>query len=215
MSKTVSGRRKRINPVMSSDSRDGYYDEHPQLPSQWTTDTLYVHLMRVISDQARRTDDTAAASQKVSDAALVATELALNAALAATEKALQAALYASEQAIHKSDMATEKRFESVNEFRQTLSDASAKFMTRSESEARHETLLARIDANAESINTRVTGGLASLAEKAAVSVLAISRIEAAGVGANRLWGYIAGGVGLLIGLIGAAVAVIGFVLRGK
>jgi len=112
-------------------------------------------------------------------------------------------------------MATEKRFESVNEFRQTLSDASAKFMTRSESEARHETLLARIEANAESINTRVTGGLASLAEKAAVSVLAISRIEAAGVGANRLWGYIAGGVGLLIGLIGAAVAVIGFVLRGK
>jgi hypothetical protein len=194
---------------------EGYRDEHPQLPSHWTLDTLYVHLSRVIADQARRMDDHTVAVERTASAAVESSERALQAALVATERALQAALVSSEKAIAKSDIATEKRFESVNEFRATLSDASANFMTRSESDARHETLQAKIQANTEALNSRIAAGLASLAEKIEVNVLAVSRIEAAGVGANRLWGYIAGGVGLLIGLVGVAVGVITFMLRGK
>jgi hypothetical protein len=52
-----------------------------------------------------------------------------------------------------------------------------------------------------------------LSEKIDVNVLAVSRIEANGAGANRLWGLIAGGIGLLIGLIGTAVAVISFLKK--
>ncbi len=47
-----------------------------------------------------------------------------------TRRELQAAFAASEQAIDKADAATEKRFESVNEFRAQLSDQTATFMPR-------------------------------------------------------------------------------------
>jgi len=48
------------------------------------------------------------------------------------ERALTAALVASEKAIIKAEVATEKRFESVNEFRTTLSDQATNFVTRAE-----------------------------------------------------------------------------------
>jgi hypothetical protein len=48
------------------------------------------------------------------------------------EKAVEAALAAAEKAVSKAEDAAEKRFESVNEFRQTLSDQTATFLTRKE-----------------------------------------------------------------------------------
>lgn len=57
---------------------------------------------------------------------------ALAAALLAAEKAVQTALIAAEKAVDKANIANEKRFESVNEFRQTLSDQTATFPSRVE-----------------------------------------------------------------------------------
>jgi hypothetical protein len=48
----------------------------------------------------------------------------------ANSEKVQIALAASEKAIMKAETATEKRFEAVNEFRQTLSDQAANFVTR-------------------------------------------------------------------------------------
>jgi hypothetical protein len=45
-------------------------------------------------------------------------------------KAVDAALAAAKEAVIKAETATEKRFESVNEFRQTLSDQTRHFITR-------------------------------------------------------------------------------------
>lgn len=52
------------------------------------------------------------------------------------QKAVDAALVSQEKAIIKAETATEKRFESVNEFRKTLSDQTNTFMPRTEGENR-------------------------------------------------------------------------------
>jgi|SRR6185369_100757 len=52
-----------------------------------------------------------------------------------TKIAVDAALAAAEKAVTKAEMAAEKRFESVNEFRNTLSDQQRTLMPRAETEA--------------------------------------------------------------------------------
>ncbi len=50
----------------------------------------------------------------------------------AQEKAVAAALAAAKEAVTKAEAAAEKRFDSVNEFRNTLKDQTATFLTRGE-----------------------------------------------------------------------------------
>ena len=52
---------------------------------------------------------------------------------------------AMQVAVQKAEAATEKRFESVNEFRSQLSDQSRTFMPRSESETLHNNEHLRLD----------------------------------------------------------------------
>jgi hypothetical protein len=56
----------------------------------------------------------------------------LTAALLAADRAVQTAMIAAEKAVAKAETANEKRFESVNEFRKTLSDQTASFPSRVE-----------------------------------------------------------------------------------
>jgi hypothetical protein len=50
----------------------------------------------------------------------------------AQTSAINAALQATKEAVIKAETATERRFESVNEFRQTLSDQAGTFISRTE-----------------------------------------------------------------------------------
>jgi hypothetical protein len=50
--------------------------------------------------------------------------------LGAQDEKVQLALTAADKALMKAEAATEKRFEGVNEFRATLSDQAATFVTR-------------------------------------------------------------------------------------
>lgn len=54
--------------------------------------------------------------------------------------AVQAALLAAKEAVLKAENASEKRFESVNEFRQQLSDQTNTFLPRPEYNAQHKAL---------------------------------------------------------------------------
>jgi len=56
----------------------------------------------------------------------------------AQTSAINAALQAAKEAVTKAEMATERRFASVNEFRQTLSDQAATFISRTEFNALKE-----------------------------------------------------------------------------
>lgn len=60
------------------------------------------------------------------------------------DKAVQAALLATKEAIQKAETATEKRFDSVNEFRAQLADQSNTLMPRQEYSVQHKALEDRV-----------------------------------------------------------------------
>lgn len=70
---------------------------------------------------------------------------ALDAAMHASQSAIDKAMAASHEAINKAEIATEKRFDSVNEFRATLADQATHFLPRTEYAARHEDLEDRFE----------------------------------------------------------------------
>lgn len=63
----------------------------------------------------------------------------------ALERAMAATFAAQEKAIIKAENATEKRFESVNEFRKTLADQNTTFVPRAEFSRAVEVLKEAID----------------------------------------------------------------------
>lgn len=92
-------------------------------PSGWSVDTLKEHFDQRFRDQ----------------------EKAVAAAVAASDKATSVAMTAEQRAVAKAEASTEKRFESVNEFRQTLTDQAATFMPRAEANVVNQALADKID----------------------------------------------------------------------
>lgn len=87
-------------------------------------------------------------------------------ALETATGAIRAALDAAATAVSKAENATEKRFESVNEFRKTLTDQTATFPTRDEVSARIEGVFASVTRNTElikDIELRLTSRLEATA----------------------------------------------------
>jgi hypothetical protein len=76
---------------------------------------------------------------------------AVTAALTAADRAVQAALISAEKAVNKAEDAAGERFKAVNEFRQTLTDQAATFLTRAEYDAAHKAVDDRINANADRV----------------------------------------------------------------
>lgn len=106
-------------------------------PSGWTVDTLKEHV-------DRRFDDN---------------DKALQAALVSQEKAVAAALAAAKEAVLKAEGAADKRFESVNEFRQQLSDQTNTFLSRPEYDAQHKALEDKVEVLTERMNQDKGGDL--------------------------------------------------------
>jgi hypothetical protein len=75
------------------------------------------------------------------------------------EKNINIAMASADKAITKSEMAVEKRFDSVNEFRQTLADQAATLLPRAEYSVQHATLVDRV--------TETISRVASLEERQA------------------------------------------------
>jgi hypothetical protein len=151
-------------------------------PVDWPTSLLYTHVSRIVADQGRRMDDHTLAVERTAAAAVISSERALQAALIASEKAIAKAELATEKRFDAMQNANNTRFEGMNEFRGTLSDQATKFISRSEVEA-------RIDGLTEKINSNQTR---------------VERIEAKGAGLAQGWGW-------LIGIIGAVLAIYGFI----
>lgn len=87
---------------------------------------------------------------------------ALDAAFKAAEQAVAVALANAEKATGKAEMAAERRFESVNEFRRALADQTATFIPRAEYDSAHAALVDRVSANADrvgSLELRLTSRL--------------------------------------------------------
>lgn len=148
--------------------------ETEEKPSGWTVDTLHVHFRQMMSDKDRRDEQRFEAQQQ-----------AVRDALVAQEKAVNAALLAAQQAVTKAEMAAEKRFDSVNEFRATLSDQANMLMPRSEATV----LLAAQDQRLTVVEKRTQE----------------DRARSRGVG--DAWGYLVAAVGLAGAVVAVVVAV--------
>ena len=64
------------------------------------------------------------------------------------------ALAAADKAVTKAEIATEKRFEGVNEFRQTLADQASRLMPREEATSKFDNMVKDITALAKEIQDR-------------------------------------------------------------
>lgn len=93
----------------------------------------------------------------------------------AQESAVAAALTSAERAVTKSENAAERRFDSVNEFRSTLSDQARLLMPRAESE---QTIRA-------------------LSDKVDMLVARMNQNDDRGRGMGQVWSWIVGAAGIL------------------
>lgn len=98
--------------------------ETEQNISGWTVDTLHSYMLTRFTELTKQLDE-----RKV-----------------AQEFAINAALLSAKEAVLKAEIATEKRFEGVNEFRQSLNDQQALFMPREVSDAQISELRKQIAA---------------------------------------------------------------------
>ncbi|MEU7586569.1 hypothetical protein AB0A95_09745 [Micromonospora sp. NPDC049230] len=93
-------------------------------------------------------------------------------------------LAAADKAVTKAEIATEKRFESVNEFRQTLSDQTKTFIARVEFEV---------------VRDSQAKHLADLASR-------LDKLEGKGIGLNAGWIYLVGGLTVVATVTGLVLA---------
>ena len=109
---------------------------------------------------ASRSTDPAAGTSAATDVSLReylvalinAAESRSNQRFEAMKEQVDAAFAASQLAIDKADMATEKRFEGVNEFRAALTDQAARFVTQDALVSLSDKLQASIDRNREDLD---------------------------------------------------------------
>ena len=95
----------------------------------------------------------------------------------AQEQAVSAALASADRAVQKAEAATDKRFESVNEFRQSLNDMARLTMPRAEADRQFAITAEKVDALTARLNARdeqgrgLAGGWSMLI--AAVGLIAV------------------------------------------
>lgn len=141
--------------------------ETEERPSGWTTDTLHSlvqrqldalekTVQRQLDDMNKLLDERFQGQTRAVDTAFQAQSTAMSAAFAAADRAVAAALESAEKAVGKAELASERRFEAVNEFRAQLADQAGTFMPRIEAEAQHRSLSERINTDMRSIGDRVT-----------------------------------------------------------
>lgn len=131
---------------------------------------------------------------------------AIDAAITAQRAAIDAALIAANQATTKAEAATELRFQSVNEFRQTLSDQAATFATRTEAEATAQRNTERIQELAVVVRDLATKAEVINAYERAENRLqavekAITLREGKGSGLTAGWGYIGTAIAIIASVI--------------
>jgi len=100
-----------------------------------------------VAQLRRETDEVRdqAAKQFQALADLKANELLQVERMESLRREAEALRKAQDTAIQKSDIATEKRFESVNEFREQLRDQASGFMNRAEAETRDASTTEKVD----------------------------------------------------------------------
>jgi hypothetical protein len=129
--------------------------ERPNQPG-WSLETAIDHLLSVMAEKDehlrtliagndKRYEQRFDASQKALEVGFAAAKAAVDASFAAQKEAINAALAAADRAVTKAELATEKRFESVNEFRGTLDNQQRTLIPRSEVDKMFSAMTEKVD----------------------------------------------------------------------
>jgi len=111
----------------------------------WTIDTLKTYVLAVIASNEIKYSERYEASQIAMQTALVAQKLAVDTALGAADRA-----------VTKADLATEKRFENVNEFRAQLKDQATNFVNVNEFQVTRDQTAATLTSLREQLSRCIT-----------------------------------------------------------
>jgi len=131
-------------------------------------------VLSVIQGNDKRYEERFAASQK-----------ALELGLMGTKSEISLALQAADRAVQKAEAATEKRFESVNEFRGTLDNQQRTLIPRSE-----------VAVLVEGLNEKISHLSKTVDEQKSI----VASLQAERQGVRGGWGYAVGAVGFLLAL---------------
>ena len=153
--------------------------------SGWTTDTLRVHVFTVLGEHDRRWEERFREKDVRDQQRFDAQQKALTDALLAQEKAVAAALSAANTAVGKAEVASEKRLDSVNEFRGQLKDQQATLISRAEADARFAS---------------ITDSITELKDRA-------NRSDGKGAGVTTAWVVLVAVIGMGVGVAGVLLAV--------
>ena len=144
--------------------------ETQQQVSGWTTDTLKENLENEIDAIRSQIGESDRRYEQRFDA---------------QEKATTVAITSAKEAVIKAETATEKRFESVNEFRAALGDQASKLLGRGEFSVAQKSLIEKIESLEKRLNLR----------------------EGATEGADKTLAYIISAISVLFGIIGIGIAI--------
>lgn len=169
----------------------------------WNVETLRAHVVALLAALDARMTERHEAAQKAIElafsaqkddiqAAFMSQKEALSTAFLAQKEAVNAALASADRAVSKAELASEKRFESVNEFRATLADQQRTLMPRSESEANNRALSEKLDTNVQ-----------VLTDKIAANTRALTTSHDVKTGEKFGWQYAVAVIGLVMMILGA------------
>lgn len=122
----------------------------------------------------------------------------------AQQQAVKEAFFSAKEAVDKAERASEKRFDSVNEFRGQLKDQQNTFLPRTEYIANHKALEISVKENAEKL-----------------ALVTQRQYEENGrsSGSNWMWGVVAGVIGILMAfatfVVSAAALLMSYLQRSR
>jgi hypothetical protein len=161
---------------------------------------LKEYITGLLAAYDKRYEQRYEASQKALEAALIAQKEAVREAFSAQKEAINAALASAERAVLKAEAAAEKRFEGLNEFRNTLSDQQRTLIPRAEVDVIIRGVLNQLGSVEKTLDASIAERQAQIAslQKALDAFLSERRGVAGG------WGFAAGAVGLVLAILGLA-----------
>ena len=153
------------------------------------------HFITYLNDNKMTKNEKNISLQELLDSKIAAQKDLFDAILKERDERLLQKFESLATAINKAEVATEKRFEGVNEFRNTLSDQQKTFITASEYKVAHQNLVELVNTNTKTLSDII------LNQKER-----IDKIENIKQGAGNM--YI-----LIVGILGILMAIASFILN--